>query len=279
MINDLPKTESKSNSQEESRSEQQHPKERKKIEIPVILIMYVLVIVYYVKRQNVHDRSRVKNIRKRVERGINALAVHEAGHAVMAYSSRYIDVDHVTIDPRGRYKYKWPAGMSHGHLEPTRIDGGMKNLTKEEMEDYIDMYHSGDVAEEIVFGSDGQRSENHDSEKIDFILSLFSPEKGKEWRRQQKKESRRRTKEFLTQHRAELDMLAAALISQKTLQNKDVTNLFQGSTLVNKGAVETDGVETTNKGQADFIQSTKLINTGAEEIVEVYFPNKAQAAS
>jgi len=288
MINDLPKTESKSNSQEESRSEQQHSKERKKIEVPVVPMLLVVVLVGYVKiliflrRQDLYEGY----LKKRHEMGINATAVHEAGHAVMAYRSRYIDVDHVTIVRGAWYGNNYGGLMLH-----TRIDGGMKNLTMEEMEDFIDMCHGGDVAEEIVFSSDGHKSKYYeeqdkaqwefsmDSGNIDCMLSLFSPEVQKEWRTEQRKESRRRTKEFLTQHRAELDLLTEALLSQKTLQNKDVTNLFQGSTLVNKGAVETDGVETTNKGKTDFSHSTKLINTGAEEIVEVYFPNKAQAAS
>jgi len=281
MINDLPKTESKSNSQEESRSDQQHSKERKKIEVPVVRIVDWVFGICYVTMLIFAIRA-LDYLRKRRENEINKIAVHEAGHAVMAYSSRYIDVDHVTIVPRFEFE-----GLTHGHMEPTRIDGGTKDLTMEEMEDYIDIGHGGDVAEEIVFRSDGERSEYFDQQdklrweitpdnrKIDYILSLFSPELQKEWMTEQKKESRRRTKEFLTQHRVELDMLTEALLAQKTLQNKDVTNLFQGSTLVNKGAVETDGVETTNKGKTDFIQSTKLINTGAEKIVEVYFPNKA----
>jgi len=206
----------------------------------LIMILFIFGIPLMVSKQS----------KKKLELQKPRNAVHEAGRAVMAYSSKYMDVDYVTAAPEKSNLTPLPKWVTmcfyrRGEMHPTRIEQ-TTTLTVDWMKDYIDMCHGGEVAEEIVFGSESLESEdkeNHDGLEntpgngtIEMILRLFSSKLQTEWRTEQKKESRRRTKEFLIQHREELDMLTEALLSQKTLQNKDVTNLFEGTTLVNKGA-------------------------------------------
>ena len=76
------------------------------------------------------------------------IAVHEAGHAIIAvYNNNYDKVSRISIAPRGN-----AGGLTIFTPDEERISSGL--LTREYLESLIQVALGGRVAEEIIFGDD-----------------------------------------------------------------------------------------------------------------------------
>ncbi len=219
--------------------------------------------VYMVDLEEAKDRVQLGAERKSLvmkEEERRLTAYHEAGHAVCAIKVKGCDPLHkVTIVPRGR-----TLGVAYTLPEDDRV-----SITREQLEARLVMAYGGRVSEEMVFGrnrvttgaaSDIQMatgiarryvSQWGLSDKIGPILvgdneqelflgaQLMSRREVSERTAQLVDEevSRVITESYqkahvvLTEHRALLDIIAAALLDRETLGREDIKMLVDGQEL------------------------------------------------
>ena len=202
--------------------------------------------------------ERKSLVMKEEERRLTAY--HEAGHAVCALMVKGNDPLHkVTIVPRGR-----ALGVAFTLPEDDRV-----SVTREQLRARLVMAYGGRVAEELVFGHDrvttGAASDIQQatgiarryvsqwglSEKIGPMLVGDNEQElflGRELMSRREVSERtaqlvdeevskvindayQRATQVLTEHRALLDTLAAALLDRETLARDDINLLMDGKEL------------------------------------------------
>ncbi|KAG8623315.1 hypothetical protein KVT40_008291 [Elsinoe batatas] len=178
-------------------------------------------------------------------------AFHEGGHALVAMLSKDADpLYKATIMPRGH-----ALGITFQLPELDKV-----SESKKQLQDRLDVYMGGKVAEELVYGADnvttGASSDIQGATQIAYMmvtragmssslgnidlssdysrLSSETKQKIEDEVRRMIDESYERAKKLLTENRKKLDLLAAALVEYETLDRLEMEKVVRGEKLGEK---------------------------------------------
>ncbi|PNS20299.1 hypothetical protein CAC42_5749 [Sphaceloma murrayae] len=178
-------------------------------------------------------------------------AFHEGGHALVAMLSKDADpLYKATIMPRGH-----ALGITFQLPELDKV-----SESKKQLQDRLDVYMGGKVAEELVYGAEnvttGASSDIQGATQIAYMmvtragmsqvlgnidlssdysrLSSETKQKIEDEVRRMIDESYERAKKLLTDNRKKLDLLAAALVEYETLDKKEMEMVVRGEKLPEK---------------------------------------------
>ncbi|KAF2222029.1 peptidase family M41-domain-containing protein [Elsinoe ampelina] len=178
-------------------------------------------------------------------------AFHEGGHALVAMLSKDADpLYKATIMPRGH-----ALGITFQLPELDKV-----SESKKQLQDRLDVYMGGKVAEELVYGAEnvttGASSDIQGATQIAYMmvtragmssslgnidlssdysrLSSETKQKIEDEVRRMIDESYERAKKLLTENRKKLDLLAAALVEYETLDRLEMEKVVRGEKLGEK---------------------------------------------
>lgn len=178
-------------------------------------------------------------------------AFHEGGHALVAMLSKDADpLYKATIMPRGH-----ALGITFQLPELDKV-----SESKKQLQDRLDVFMGGKVAEELVYGPDnvttGASSDIQGATQIAYAmvtqagmsellgnmdlssnysrLSSETKQKIEDEVRRMIDESYVRAKKLLTENRTKLDLLAAALVEYETLDRKEMEQVVRGEKLTDR---------------------------------------------
>ncbi|KAF4555922.1 putative peptidase family M41 protein [Elsinoe fawcettii] len=178
-------------------------------------------------------------------------AFHEGGHALVAMLSKDADpLYKATIMPRGH-----ALGITFQLPELDKV-----SESKKQLQDRLDVYMGGKVAEELVYGPEnvttGASSDIQGATQIAYMmvtragmssslgnidlssdysrLSSETKQKIEDEVRRMIDESYQRAKKLLTDNRQKLDLLAAALVEYETLDRREMEAVVRGEKLGEK---------------------------------------------
>ncbi|TKX23709.1 mitochondrial inner membrane i-AAA protease supercomplex subunit YME1 [Elsinoe australis] len=178
-------------------------------------------------------------------------AFHEGGHALVAMLSKDADpLYKATIMPRGH-----ALGITFQLPELDKV-----SESKKQLQDRLDVYMGGKVAEELVYGAEnvttGASSDIQGATQIAYMmvtragmsstlgnidlssdysrLSSETKQRIEDEVRKMIDESYDRAKKLLTENRKKLDLLAAALVEYETLDKKEMEAVVRGEKLTKK---------------------------------------------